>query len=183
MVVGAPPYPGFKGCSVMYTNQDMVLIWTLVIIWDAHKCKCIVQCPSSYWKGSFVDAHVGTRHSCMWAILVFKISSVHLIFSILDWDGGNSSLMRVVYSDGRLLFFFLMIVLLNLDIGILYIFGRSFVEWNNLTTHDARQSSHVSISLFSKSFPWVEELPLTFTVVSNCSDIGYQQNYQPHLVL
>jgi hypothetical protein len=47
MVVGAPPYPGFKGCSVTYASQDMVLIWALLIIWDARKYKFIVRRPFS----------------------------------------------------------------------------------------------------------------------------------------
>ena len=43
---------------------------------------------------------------------------------------------------------------------------------NALIIYDVRQSSHVSISSSSKPFPWVEELPLTSSIVFNCSDIG-----------
>ena len=46
MVVGAPPYPGYRGCFVTNGNQDMVFIWALLIIWDGRKYKYIVQRPS-----------------------------------------------------------------------------------------------------------------------------------------
>jgi len=133
MVVVAPPYTGFNGCSsVTYGNQDMFLVlWALVIIWDSRKCECIVQRPSSDWEGSIVDAHIGARHSSMWAILVLKIDSAY-ISSILDRDGGNASLTTMVYRDGKpLFFFFLLAARLNLDIGVvyyLYLFGRSCAE-------------------------------------------------------
>ena len=49
----------------MQANQDIVFLWVLLLVWDACKCKCIVQCPSSDLKRSIVDAHVGTRHPSM----------------------------------------------------------------------------------------------------------------------
>jgi len=66
----------------------------------------VIPFPSSDWKvTSFVDTHVGTCHPTrtVWAILIFKaVSSVHIILSILDRDGGNASLlMTVVYRDGK----------------------------------------------------------------------------------
>ena len=134
-VVGAPPYPGFKGCFVMHASQDIVFLWVLLLVWDAHRCKYIIKCPSSDWRGSIVDAHGGTYHPSMWVVLVLKIGSAHLIFSMLDKKGGNSSLMAVVYRDGKCLFFVLT-ARLNLDVGIiyyLYLFGRFRAgnEWAN----------------------------------------------------
>ena len=132
MVVGAPPYPEFMGCSMIPLNRNMILVlWTLVIIWEACKYKCVVQCPSSDWKYSIVDAHVGACHPSMWAILVLKIGSAHIIFSILDRGGGSTSLVKVVYRDGKSLLFLSMATRLNLDIGVvyyLYLLGRSCAE-------------------------------------------------------
>ena len=101
MVVGAPPYPGFKGCFITYASQNIMFIWVLLLAWDARKCKYIVKCPSSDWRGSIVNAHVGTCHPSVWEILVLKISLAQLMFSNLDQDGGNTSLMTVVYRDGK----------------------------------------------------------------------------------
>ena len=138
IVVGALPYPGFKGCFIMYTSQNIMFIWVLLLAWDACKCKYIVKCPSSDWRGSIVNVHVGTCHPSMWEILVLKISLAQLMFSNLDQDGGNTSLMTVVYHDGKsLLFFFLVKAPLNVDIGViyyLYLFGRS-CAWNEWANH------------------------------------------------
>ena len=71
--------------------------------------------------------------------------------------------------------FFLVTMLLNLDIGViyyLYLFGGSCARMNERIPHDARQSSHVSMLSLSKPFQWVEELHLTSSVVFNLSDIG-----------
>ena len=65
MIVGAPPYPGYRACFVTNGSQDMVFVWALLIIWDGRKYKSIVLCPSSDLKGSIVDAHIGTRHPSM----------------------------------------------------------------------------------------------------------------------
>ena len=43
-----PPYPGFKGCFLTYANQDIVVLWTILIVWDARKFQYVVQyLPSS----------------------------------------------------------------------------------------------------------------------------------------
>ena len=47
MVDGAPPYPGFKACFVMYASKSFFFIWVLLLVWDARKCKYIIKCPSS----------------------------------------------------------------------------------------------------------------------------------------
>jgi len=47
MVDGAPPYPGFKRCFVIYRSQKFIFIWVLLLVWDARKCKYIIQCRSS----------------------------------------------------------------------------------------------------------------------------------------
>jgi hypothetical protein len=47
MAVGAPPYPGFKGCFLTYANQEIVFLWALLIIWDARKCEYAIQCRLS----------------------------------------------------------------------------------------------------------------------------------------
>jgi len=46
MIVGAPPYPGFKECFLTYGNQDIVFLWVLLIIWDARKCDFTSMCSS-----------------------------------------------------------------------------------------------------------------------------------------
>ena len=59
-----------------------------------------------------------------------KIDSAYIIFLILDRVGGNTSLMTMVYRDGKSLFFFLTAARLNLEVGViyyLYLFGRSCV--------------------------------------------------------
>ena len=45
IVVGAPPYPGYTGCFMMYGSQDLVVIWPLLIIWDTGKSKCVIPFP------------------------------------------------------------------------------------------------------------------------------------------
>ena len=40
--VGAPPYPGFKGCLLTHANQEIVFLWALLIIWDARKCDYVI---------------------------------------------------------------------------------------------------------------------------------------------
>jgi hypothetical protein len=42
MVVGAP-YPGYKGCFVVYYSQDIVFLWVLLLVWDASKCTRVIQ--------------------------------------------------------------------------------------------------------------------------------------------
>ena len=39
IIDGAPPYPGFNGCFLMYASKHFVLIWVLLLVWDARKCK------------------------------------------------------------------------------------------------------------------------------------------------
>jgi len=81
MVVGAPPYLGFKGCFVKSVNQNILSKWVLLLVWDARKCKCIIKFSSSNWKGSIVDAPVGIRHPSMWAIFGFedRFSTFHIL--------------------------------------------------------------------------------------------------------
>ena len=48
IVVSAPPYPGYWGCFRMYGgSQNLIVLWALLIIWDASKHKCVTPFPSS----------------------------------------------------------------------------------------------------------------------------------------
>jgi len=51
----------------MYTNQDIVFLWALLIIWDARTFECVIQCRLSSEQKllSNVDAHLGTCHPGM----------------------------------------------------------------------------------------------------------------------
>ena len=76
--VRAPPYPGFNGCFLTYANQDIVFTWVILLIWDARKCEYAIQWhPSSDWKGSIVDAHVGSCLPSVWEFPVLTIGSAH----------------------------------------------------------------------------------------------------------
>ena len=145
MVVAPLPYPGYKGCFPMHASQDDVFIWVLLLVWDSRKWKCIVWCPSSNWKASIVDAHVGTCHPSMWIILIFQIGFAHFIFSISDQDGGNSSLMTVVYHDGKSLLFCCW-GSAKFRLGViyyLYLFSRSCAGNECMNVIETCQSSRV----------------------------------------
>ena len=45
MVVGAPLYPGYKGCLVTSAGQNIVFLWVLLLVWDASKCTSIIKNP------------------------------------------------------------------------------------------------------------------------------------------
>jgi len=63
IIVGAPPYPGYSRCFMLYGTHDLVPLWALVIVWNGGKRKCVVSFPPSIEKvTSAVDAHVGTCH-------------------------------------------------------------------------------------------------------------------------
>ena len=53
MVVGTPPYPGYKGCFVTSSGQYVVFPWALLLVWDACKCKCIIKSPSHWLKWQY----------------------------------------------------------------------------------------------------------------------------------
>jgi len=65
LVVGAPPYRGFNGCFLMHVGRDLLLLWVLLLIWDACRYNFIIKGPSSDWENSIVNAHVGTCHPRM----------------------------------------------------------------------------------------------------------------------
>ena len=49
-----------------YGSHDLVPLWTLVIIWDGGKCKCVVSFPPLIGKvTSAVNTHAGTCHPSM----------------------------------------------------------------------------------------------------------------------
>ena len=37
VLVGDPPYPGFKGCFPMSVNKYLVWVWVLLAVWDTRK--------------------------------------------------------------------------------------------------------------------------------------------------
>ena len=48
IVVSAPPYPGYWGCFKMYGgSQNLIVLWALLIIWDAGMHKCVISSPFS----------------------------------------------------------------------------------------------------------------------------------------
>jgi len=52
---------------------------------------------------SVVHVDVGTCHPSMYGIPVLSSHSVHTHISISDRDGANSTLMKAVYRDGKML--------------------------------------------------------------------------------
>jgi len=50
---------------VTHASRGIVFLWVLKLVWDAGKCNDIIKGPSSDWKDSIVDAHVGTCHPSM----------------------------------------------------------------------------------------------------------------------
>ena len=163
MVVGALPYPGFKGCFVTYANQNILSIWVLLLFWDARKCEYIVKCSSSDWKGSIVDAHVGTRHPSMWAILGLKIGTVQLITLNLRQIWGKQRPNKSGLSRRLATIILWMRTLLNLAVGViyyLYLFGMSCAAGNEGFDHSRRSQVLSCINIIVvKTLPVSLEAP------------------------
>ena len=177
MAVGAPPYPGYKGCFMIRSSQSMVVLWVLLMFWDAGKCKCVIQFPSSNCKG----------HQCCWYLCRFLPSEP---VSNPGFDGqfctSHTRNIRQRWrqnlpngsgvSRRQVAAFFLMTAPLNLEIGViyyLYIFGRSCAgnEWDN--------NSWCWLVLLCMNVIVIKVLPVSWrasfnlcSVVLNCSDIG-----------
>jgi hypothetical protein len=46
-VVGSPPYPEFNGCFLTSDNQEIVILWAILVIWDACEYEYAIQCRAS----------------------------------------------------------------------------------------------------------------------------------------
>ena len=101
---GAPPYPGFKGCFLTNTSPNTVFLWVMLMVWDSRKFQHVIRChPSSDWKG------IQCCCCSFWFLPSGCVSnrgfdnrfSNGLTFWMSDKEGGNSTLTRVVYRDGK----------------------------------------------------------------------------------
>jgi len=137
-VVGAPPYPGFNGCFLTYANQDFFFFYGL-----------------HWWYGTPVSVNMPFNVilplieklvllmlmliPAIWACeksRFWRSVQCILTFSISDKDGGNGTLIKVVYCEGEALGSAWWHVRWTLDIGILYylnLFGRSWAMNEQVT--------------------------------------------------
>ncbi|KIM35953.1 hypothetical protein M413DRAFT_32088 [Hebeloma cylindrosporum] len=79
--VGAPPYPGFKGCFLTDSNEDIVFLWALLITWDALLLMLMLVPAIRTYRDGGNSTLMKTVHceGVMYYLYLFVLSCINII--------------------------------------------------------------------------------------------------------